>query len=149
LAYFLFYFYISLKVSLLAAADKDHDIVKILLYSQTKEDPETGIGTRIKRHVPGETIEMYHSIEELSQVLYRLYEHDAIVILQARDREELLRIISLRDLLQGVRVILLLPDREEETISLAHSLRPRFLSSSENDFSDTISVVQKMIGSGR
>jgi len=89
---------------------------------------------------------VYRSIEELAHGLHRLYDHDTIVLLRARDREELLRIVSLRDLLQGLRVILLLPDREEETISLAHRLRPRFLSNSESDFSDTMSVLQKMIG---
>jgi len=105
-----------------------------------------GIGERVSTLVPEERLEVYRSIEELAHGLHRLYDHDTIVLLRARDREELLRIVSLRDLLEGLRVILLLPDREEETISLAHRLRPRFLSNSESDFSDTMSVLQKMIG---
>jgi hypothetical protein len=122
--------------------------VKILFYSSTKEDPGMGIGARLKTLVPEEKVEVYRSIEELSHGLRRLYDHETIVILQARDREELLRIVSLRDVLQGLRVILLIPDREEETISLAHRLRPRFLSNNEDDLSDTLSVLRKMLGYG-
>jgi hypothetical protein len=120
--------------------------MKILFYSSKKEEPGMGIGERLRTFVPEERLEIYRSIEELVHGLYRLSDHDTIVLLRAGDREELLRIVSLRDLLQGVRVILLVPDREEETISLAHRLRPRFLSNSESDFSDTMSVLQKMIG---
>jgi hypothetical protein len=120
--------------------------VKILFYSSKKQYYD--IGERLKALVPAERVQVYRSIEELVHGLYRIYDHDTIVLIQARDREELLRIVSLRDLLQGLRVILLIPDRNGETISLAHRLRPRFLSNSENDFSDTFSVLQKMLECG-
>jgi hypothetical protein len=122
--------------------------VKILFYSSKRQAPGVSIGASLRTLVPDERIEIYHSIENLAHGLLQLLDPDAIVILQAGDRQELLRILSLRDLLQGVRVILLVPDREEETISLAHRFRPRFLASSENDFSNTMSVVRKMLGYG-
>jgi hypothetical protein len=146
LAYFLFYLYISVKRLWLAGNDKDRYRVKIVFYSSIREDPGMGIGARLRALVPAERVEVYQSIEDLVHGLHRLYDHDTIVLLQARDREELLHIASLRDLLQGLRVILLVPDREEETISLAHRLRPRFLSNSENDFSDIMNVLRKMLG---
>ena len=121
--------------------------MRILFYSSKREDSE--IGERLKALVPAERVEVYQSIEELVHGLYRLYSYDTILLLQAKDKEELSRIVSLRDLLQGLRVILLIPDRNGETISLAHRLRPRFLGSSENDLSDTLSVVRKMIGYGQ
>jgi hypothetical protein len=133
----------------LAANQKDRYRVKILLYSSQREDPGAAIEKRLRTLVPDLRMEVYRSIEELAHGLQRLLDHDTIIILRARDREELLHIVSLRDLLQGVRVILLVPDREEETISLAHRLRPRFLSSCEDDFSDTLSVLRKMLGYGR
>jgi len=129
----------------LAANKKERDRLKILLYSSKKEQPGVGIGERLRMLVPEDRFKIYRSVEEFIQGLYRLYDHDTIILLQVKDREELLRIVSVRDLLQGLRVILLVPDRERETISLAHSLRPRFLGNSENDFSDTMSVLQKMI----
>jgi len=107
-----------------------------------------GIRAKLRRLVPEEKLEIYRSIEELVHGLYRLNSYNTILLLQAKDREELSRIVSLRDLLQGLRVILLIPDREGDTISLAHRLRPRFLSNSEKDFSDTFSVLQKMMECG-
>jgi len=112
------------------------------------QDPAIGIGESLRTLVPDEGVETYTSIEELANRLLHLIDHDAIVIIQAGDREELLRILSLRDALQNVRVILLVPDREDETISLAHRLRPRFLANSESGFSDTMSVLRKMLGYG-
>jgi hypothetical protein len=145
LAYFLFY----LRMRLWSTAIwKDPLRVKVLFYSSTPEDPGMGVETRLKDLVPAGRVEVYRSIEELTRRLQRLYDHDTIVILQAEDRKQLVRIVSLRDLFQGVRIILLVPDREEETIVLAHRLRPRFLSTSEGDFSDVMSVLQKMLGKG-
>jgi hypothetical protein len=132
----------------LASNRKERHRLRILFYSSQKEESGTGIGERLRMLVPEDELKIYRSIEELVHGLYRLYDPDTIVLLQARDREELLRIVSLRDLLQGLRIILLIPDRNGETISLAHRLRPRFLSNSENDFSDTFSVLQKMLGCG-
>jgi len=119
--------------------------VKILFYSSIREDPERGVGERLRGLAPGEGVEVCRSIEELIRGIHRSYDRDAIILLRARDREELLRIVSLRDLLQDLRIVLLIPDREEETISLAHRLRPRFLGNGENDVSDTMSVVRKML----
>jgi hypothetical protein len=132
----------------LTSNKKERKRLKILFYSSQKEESGTGIGERLRMLVPEDGLKIYRSIEELVHGLYRLYDSETIVLLQARDREELLRIISLRDLLQGLRVILLIPDRDGETISLAHRLRPRFLSNSENGFSETFSVLQKMLKCG-
>jgi hypothetical protein len=125
---------------------KDRHRVKVLYYSSTPEDPGMGLETRLKDVVPAARVEVYRSIEELTRRLQRLYDQNTIVVLQAQDRQQLIRMVSLRELFQGVRIILLVPDREEETIVLAHRLRPRFLSTSESDFSDVMSVLQKMLG---
>jgi len=122
--------------------------VKVLFYSSTPEDPGMGVETRLKDLVPAGKVEVYRSIEGLARRVQRLYGHDTIVILQAQDRKQLVRMVSLRDLFQGVRIILLVPDREEETIVLAHRLRPRFLSNNEGDLSDVMSVLQRMLGKG-
>ncbi|MBN2397063.1 MAG: hypothetical protein JXI32_01670 [Deltaproteobacteria bacterium] len=119
--------------------------MKILFYSSIREHPERGVGERLRSLAPAEGVEVCRSIEELIRGIHRSYDRGTIVLLRARDREELLRIVSLRDLLQDLRIILLIPDREEETIALAHRLRPRFLGNGENDVSDTMSVVRRML----
>ena len=122
--------------------------MKILFYSSTAEDPGTGFEARLKDLLPAGSLEIYRSLGELSQRLQGLYDHETIIILQARDTKQLVHMVSLRDQFQGVRIILLVPDREEETLLFAHRLRPRFLSTNEGDFSDVMSVLQKMLGAG-
>lgn len=120
--------------------------MKILFYSSTSEECGRRIEEGLSTLVPEETVEVYRSIDDLANRLHRLLDGDAIAILQPRAREELLNIVSIKDLLQDVRIILLLPDREEETISLAHRLRPRFLSYTNADLSDVFAVLSKMLG---
>ena len=122
--------------------------MKVLFFSSTLEDPGRGLETSLKDLVPAGRVEVCRSIEELTRRLQRLYDQNTIVILQAQDKQQLARMVSLRDVFQGFRIILLVPDREEETIVLAHRLRPRFLSTSESDFSDVMSVLQKMLSKG-
>ena len=128
--------------------NKDRYPVKILFYSSKKEDPGTGVEQSLATIVPEESIEAYRSIEELAQRLNQFYDHDTIAILKAKDREDLLNILSLHELLQDIRVVLLIPDQEVETIYLAHRIHPRFLGNSENDFSETMSILRKMLGYG-
>jgi len=120
--------------------------VKILFYSRAREGCERAIEEGLSTLVSGERLEVYRSIEDLSNRLHRLLDRDAIAILQVRAKEELLDLVSISDLLQDVRIILLLPDREDETISLAHRLRPRFLSYTNADPSDVFAVLSKMLG---
>lgn len=142
-------FLVLFKSRLWSTADrKDRHRVKVLFFSSTLEDPGRGLETSLKDLVPAGRVEVCRSIEELTRRLQRLYDQNTIVILQAQDKQQLARMVSLRDVFQGVRIILLVPDREEETIVLAHRLRPRFLSTSESDFSDVMSVLQKMLSKG-
>ena len=55
-----------------------------------------------------------------------------------------MRIYALKDLFDGIRKIIILPDGEQVTISLAHKLYPRFLSYIDSDFSDVAAVLKKM-----
>ena len=67
------------------------------------------------------------------------------VILAASDND-LLTILSISHLLYDVRFILVLPDREDPTVAIGHSLRPRFLSYTDSDFREVTAVLGKMIG---
>jgi len=119
--------------------------VKILFYSSIMDYRGTQIRGMLETLVPEDSLEIYGSIEDLTRGIHRLCDHRTIILLRARNREELLRIVSFGDLLQDLRLVLLIPDREEDTISLAHRLRPRFLSNCENNFSDAMNVLRKML----
>jgi hypothetical protein len=63
-----------------------------------------------------------------------------------RSKGDLLDILTLQHLLRDVRIILILPDDDDDTLAKGHALRPRFLSYREEGFADIADVLSRMIG---
>jgi tRNA splicing ligase len=68
-----------------------------------------------------------------------------IAILLATTREELQDILSIRDLLWDIKIILIVPDMNRGTVAKGHTLRPRFLCDCNSDFVDVAAVFSLMI----
>lgn len=68
-----------------------------------------------------------------------------MVILFAGTTAELEQYLSLKELLEGIPVLLVLPESRGDICKRAHLLRPRFISFADSDFSDFAAVLQKMI----
>jgi hypothetical protein len=90
-------------------------------------------------------LEIYRTIESLSHRLCRPEKGLTAAVLFTTSKQELLEILSIKNLLFNVRIILVLPDREEDTITKGHSLRPRFLTYIDSDFGDIAAVLSKML----
>jgi hypothetical protein len=45
----------------------------------------------------------------------------------------------------NIKIVLILPDRNNETIVIGHKLRPRFLSYTDSDFIDVAVVLENML----
>lgn len=118
----------------------------VLLYFPASEGIGEGLQEEIERLIPPEEIEIYRTREELYLRLLAPKGDLLAVILLIPDRRELLGILSLRELLQDLRIFLLLPDREEDTISKGHILRPRFLGYADGDPGVVIAVLKKILG---
>ena len=117
----------------------------LIYYTQNNN----GIGERLQKAinaaVPEELTEVYRSLESLSQRLYQLTYKLKIAVLLAASREELLGILSIRDLLDDIRIILILPDREKKTVSEGLRLYPRFFTYVDSNFNDVTGVLEKMM----
>ncbi|MGZ5498225.1 MAG: hypothetical protein ACXWHI_05865, partial [Candidatus Aminicenantales bacterium] len=59
------------------------------------------------------------------------------------------RIISLRDFLKDARVLLVLGDESEETISLAHRVLPTYISDLDESTSGVVSVLKQLMKDAR
>ena len=59
--------------------------------------------------------------------------------------EQLRDVLSIRHLFDNIKIVLILPDRKNETIVIGHKLRPRFLSYTDGDFKDIAAVLKKML----
>lgn len=119
--------------------------MNLIFYGAVTEGAWERLQRVIEALVPEEKIEIYRSIDRLAHRLRQPTYNLDIAILLATTREDLLNIISLSDLLEDIRIILVLPDRELDTIRKGHSLRPRFLSYADSDFAEVAAVLSKMV----
>ena len=117
----------------------------VIFYRMFTEGVGGQLQTMIEDVVPNEDTEIYGSVDKLAQRLRRPSYYIGIAVLLISGREELWDVLSVRHLLDNVKVILILPDRKNETIELGHKLRPRFLSYADSDLKDVAAVLKKML----
>jgi hypothetical protein len=91
-------------------------------------------------------IDTFDSLESLTLYLRKPISAALVAILLPKNNTELSALIKMRHLLRNMRIVLILPNREEHTIADGHTLRPRYVSHGDGDLSDVVAVVQKMTG---
>ena len=89
--------------------------------------------------------ELYHTIKTLSQRLTRPIDGLAIMVLIAGDRKDLLNIIAIQKLFVFIKIIIILPDREDESVKIGYKLQPRFLTYVNGDISEVHGVLRKLL----
>ena len=122
--------------------------MKVLFYAKAIKGGGRRLLRVIERLLPNDVLEIYNSIDGLSRWFNRPQPADApvIVVFQAVGQEDLQSMLSIRDLLVDVRILMVLPDKEKETIAKAHRLRPRFITYADSDFLEIGAVLNKMCG---
>lgn len=127
------------------AEKHEHSEEKVFLYSKTN----TVAGKRLQRvletFVTKENLEVFMTIVGLFGRLRQPGDNRAISVLFANDAQDLLDLYSHRDLFSDIRIIMILPDRNSETVGMGHSLHPRFITYSDSDFVEVGAVLNKML----
>ena len=101
----------------------------------------------IERTVSQKGLEIFQTYKDFSKRIQRLPRKIEVAVLLAQSSDQLLELVSLKDYLEDIRIILILPNMERETISKGHLLRPRFVDYVDGDFSNVGAVLEKMINS--
>jgi hypothetical protein len=94
--------------------------------------------------VPQNKITIIKNTDELEYHLRQQFQDTLIAVLLPADKNELTDILSLQKLLGDIPLILILPDRENNTIAMGYKLHPRFITYADSDFLDVATVVMKM-----
>ncbi len=68
-----------------------------------------------------------------------------VVLLVAVDEQELRTLASMRDLMLDFKIILIVPDWDEATVALGHTLHPRYLCEANDDYGDVVAVLEKAL----
>ena len=85
------------------------------------------------------------TIDDLTHNL-RQPKHDlAFAMLFSGSKSELSDLLKMKDLLEDVRIVLILPDRDKETTMMGHKLYPRFLTDIEDKSNTLELVINKML----
>ena len=85
------------------------------------------------------------TIEQLILILKNTMEEPKIAVLFASDRQNLNEILSMHEYFYSYRIILILPDKEEETLKKGFKLFPRFLSFATDGLKQVNDVLNKML----
>ncbi len=119
---------------------------KLIFFAPLINEGDRQINNLIDSFTAVSSLEIYRTIDSLSERLREPQKDNLVAVLFAISKETLSEIISIRDLLSSPRVIIVLPDREADTIAKGHMLRPRFMTYSDTDFGEISAVIDKMFG---
>jgi hypothetical protein len=121
----------------------------LFLFASRDDAPRQRLRSAIHEVIADDAVENFVSLDDFRERLHRIVEPDSIAVLVALNREELLKMQILRKLLPEIYVVLVLPDRTESTLELAHLLLPRFLAHRDDPFTDLQGVLLKMAAHSR
>ena len=120
---------------------------KLLLYIPVPG----GIGYRLTEAVAGalpkKEVEVVQTLDALSNRLQRPLNGLELAVLLSANQRQLVDFMALKPLPERLRIILVLPDAKPQTISLGHTLQPRFVTYTHSDFQDVAAVVRKIMKS--
>jgi hypothetical protein len=119
--------------------------MNLLLYSPVTDAAGKRLQRVIEALVLPDEMEICRTMDGISTTLRRPSHHFTTAVLLAATNEDLTSFLNIRDLLDNLRLILVLPDRDDETVTKAHGLRPRFLAYTDSDFIDVAAVLNRML----
>jgi hypothetical protein len=118
----------------------------VIFYLSGIESYQTLFEEKVIRSVPSDCRVLCKSLRELSSALRRSMAGRSICVIATGRKKDLLNLLSIKDLLKNSKLILLLPNRSDDMIEIAHTLYPRYLDSVSSDFSNIKAVLNKMSG---
>ena len=103
--------------------------MKILIFcSKDKDFKVTNLISSIENRLLPDNLELCSHISALKIKMTPLGQRPNVAVLIASNLEELNQLVEMKDLFFDVPVIVIIPDDNQENISLGHKLHPRFLS---------------------
>ena len=117
----------------------------ILFYADAQAETRNRLNEAIKQVARIENIESFQSLEEFSLRLQRPKDEIASTVLLVGEAQALIKLVGIRKQLGDLRLVIIIPDREKETIANAHRLFPRYLSYTDGDFKDVSAVLLNMM----
>jgi hypothetical protein len=123
--------------------------LNIFVYFSSPAGSRPSFLDRLHQLLPEAQPEVFVSLEDFKRRLRRPKNDSSITIVFSPSREDLSALGSVREYLGKVHLLLVLPDQEAATLALAHRLLPSFITYVDSDFTELLSVVNKLWDSVR
>jgi hypothetical protein len=117
----------------------------ITFYSKERGEIFEELLSSIEDSLPSENLKICTNTLELSKEICRPGSRKSIVILLVSSEDDFTDILSLREQLWDVKIILIMYSNHPDTILQGHLLNPRFLSSCDSNYREAVSVLKRMI----
>jgi hypothetical protein len=95
--------------------------------------------------VPKDKLEVFLGLASLSERLRRPRDGSCALLVLGPSHRELMKIIGLREFLKEAKILLVLADQDESTISLAHKVMPTYISDFDGDTTGVVSVLKQLV----
>lgn len=120
--------------------------MRLLFFHTTANGMGELLRRRLHEIAPRGGLETFQRLGSFANRLISTSSSASVAILLAASREDLLGLHTIRHLLEDMRVLLVVPDGDPQTVRLAHDLAPRFLSYLDDDPSHLLAVLERMLG---
>ncbi len=119
--------------------------MKLIFFAPLVDEGDRQINNLIDKFTAVSDLEIYRTIESLSDRLCQPQQDATVAVVIAVSRETLVDIITIKEFFSNIRLILVLPDRESDTVAKGHMLRPRFMTYADTDLGEVPAVIEKML----
>ena len=121
----------------------------LLFYAAQKSRAVEVLEGILTERLPAYKIMYCSDIDAVEKRLRRPRQNLEILLILVQDAIEMARLTYMRALLLDMRLILVLPYRDEATVAWAHKLSPRFIAYADNEMEQLAPVLDKMLGNIR
>lgn len=119
--------------------------MQVVLYENGTHEAGKKLWNIIGSQVAKACTERFSTIDSFSQKLRQPMNGISIAVLLSTTKDELQRLVLLGDLLGSIQIILVLPDRSAEILSLGLQLRTSYISEVDGNVSDVGSVLKQIL----
>lgn len=131
-------------VRMLNSAEKDCKLM-LLFYTAQKNRVVDALESLLVNHLPPHKVSYCNALDVLEKRLRRPRRDLKILLLCVFDAIEMAKLAELRYLLMDLRLLLVLPSRDDTTVAWAHQFGPRFIAYADTGVDQISAVLEKMI----
>jgi hypothetical protein len=121
----------------------------LLFYAAQKNHAVDALEEMLAERLPPHKVSYCNDMDALEKRLRRPRYDLNIIMICICDAIEMVKLSELRPLLLDLRLLLILPKRDDDTVAWAHQFAPRFIAYADSRISQVAAVLEKMIKNSR